>query len=272
MNCTTLQVLRHRPTIARRPSVPSGGRRLLALSAVLVISAWGLQLAAPATAATAATGCKHPFVTSKAFGGRTFGRYYIYNNMWNASGYDVKQTLYACSSDDWHVIATANNDSGNGAVKTYPDIQANFHSVPIRSFSKITSTFAETDPHVGIYEDAYDMWINGEATSSSTEVMIWTENFHQVPGPDFRGAVTIGKRTYDLWASGNSYIAFVATKNFTSGTLNILSFYRYIMSQHWIRSSSVLDAIEYGVEIVSTNSKPADFSFTNFSVTAKWDK
>ena len=36
-------------------------------------------------------------------------------------------------------------------------------------------------PYVGIYEFAYDIWLNGIAGSGSTEVMIWTDNYKQVP-------------------------------------------------------------------------------------------
>ena len=37
------------------------------------------------------------------------------------------------------------------------------------------------EPGTGIYEDAYDIWLNGLATSGSTEVMIWTQNNGQTP-------------------------------------------------------------------------------------------
>jgi hypothetical protein len=48
-----------------------------------------------------------------------------------------------------------------GAVKTCPNVHRDYNDVPIGSFNTITSTFAETSPHVGIYGVAYDIWTNG---------------------------------------------------------------------------------------------------------------
>jgi hypothetical protein len=211
--------------------------------------------------------CTHPqFQTSAAHGGWTDGNYFVSNNMWNASGYQVSQTIYACSYANWYVVANMNNNSGNGAVKTYPNVQETFNNNPaISSFHSISSTFAEKSPHVGIYEDAYDIWINGLATSGSTEVMVWTENFHQSPGGSVAGSASLGGRSYRIWRSGG-YIAFVADTNFTSGTVNLLQVFDYIMAKGWMPANSKLSQIDYGAEIVSTNSAPATFTFSNFSV------
>ncbi len=210
--------------------------------------------------------CTDPsFSTSQPTGGEQSGDYYLYNNMWNASGYSVTQTLYACNYHDWYVVADMNNDSGDGAVKTYPNVQANFNEPKISSFHSITSTFAESSPHVGIYEDAYDIWINGVASSGSTEVMVWTENFHQVPSGSVVATASFGGRGYKVWKSG-SYIAFVADANFTSGSVDLLQIFDWIIAQGWIPASSTLGQICYGVELVSTNSSPATFNFTDFSV------
>jgi Glycosyl hydrolase family 12 len=224
--------------------------------------------AAPATQAPPprSAACTDPsFSTSQPTGGEQSGNYYLYNNMWNASGYSVTQTLYACNYHDWYVVANMNNDSGNGAVKTYPDVQANFSEPKISSFHSITSTFAESSPHVGIYEDAYDIWINGVASSGSTEVMVWTENFHQVPSGSVVATASFGGRGYKVWKSG-SYIAFVADNNFTSGSVDLLQIFDWITAKGWIPATSTLGQICYGVELVSTNSAPATFNFTDFSV------
>jgi Glycosyl hydrolase family 12 len=225
---------------------------------------------ATATPVTSGSGsCAHPqFVTSDPSGMWNLAPYFVFNNMWNASNYAVSQTLYACSYSDWYVVATANNDSGDGAVKTYPNSHRDFDNNPaIDSFQSITSTFAETSPHTGIYEDAYDIWLNGIASSGSTEVMIWTENYHQVPGGSVVGSATFDGRSYTVWKSG-SYIAFVANTNFTSGTVNLLEIFKWIMTQGWIPASSTLGQVDYGAEIVSTNNVPATFTFSDFAVNA----
>lgn len=187
--------------------------------------------------------------------------------MWGISGYSVSQTIYACSYGNWYVTADMNNDNGDGHVKTYPNSQRDFNNTAISSLNSVTSTFAETSPGTGIYEDAYDIWLNGLATSGSTEVMIWTQNNGQRPSGSVVGSVTVGGHSFAVWKSG-SYIAFVANSNFTSGTMNLLAFFQYIISKGWIPSSSTLSQVCYGVELVSTNNAPATFTFSNYSVNA----
>jgi hypothetical protein len=231
--------------------------------------------AAPGGSPTAAAGsgtCTNPsFVTSAQFGMWNLDPYFVYNNMWGISGYNVTQTLYACSYSDWYVVADMNNDSGDGHVKTYPNSHRDFDNEPtISSLNSVTSTFAETSPGTGIYEDAYDIWLNGIATSGSTEVMIWTQNQGQVPSGSVAGTVTLDGRSWTVWrstASGN-YIAFVANSNFTSGTMNLLAYFQYIIGQGWIPGNSTLGQVDYGVELVSTNSVPATFTFSDFTVNA----
>jgi Glycosyl hydrolase family 12 len=219
---------------------------------------------APVTAGSAS--CTNPsFSTSAPDGMWNLSPYFVSNNMWNASGYSVTQTLHACSHSDWYVTATMNNDSGDGAVKTYPNSQRDFNDPQISSLNSVTSTFAETSPRVGIYEDAYDIWLNGLATSGSTEVMIWTENNGQTPSGSVQGSVTFDGRSYTVWKAG-SYIAFVANANFSSGTVNLLAFFQWIIGKGWIPADSTLSQVCYGAELVSTNGVPATFAFSDYSV------
>jgi hypothetical protein len=220
----------------------------------------------PATAGSAS--CTNPsFSTSAPDGMWNLSPYFVSNNMWNASGYSVTQTLHACSHSNWYVTATMNNDSGDGAVKTYPNSQRDFNDPQISSLNSVTSTFAETSPRAGIYEDAYDIWLNGLATSGSTEVMIWTQNNGQTPSGSVEGSVTFDGRTYTVWKAG-SYIAFVANANFSSGTVNLLEFFQWIIGKGWIPADSTLSQVCYGAELVSTNGVPATFSFSDYSVSA----
>lgn len=219
-------------------------------------------------AGVAASCTKPKFQTSDPHGGWNLPPYFVYNNEWQASGYNVSQTLYACSHSSWYVVATMNNDSGDRKVKSYPNSHRDFNSKPpITSFHSIASTFAETSPHVGIYEDAYDIWINGIATSGSTQLMIWNDNHDQVPAGSVVATVSFGGHAYKVWKDG-AFITFEATRNFTSGTMNLLAFFQWIMARGWIPANSTLTQIDYGVELISTNNAPARFTFSNFSVTA----
>jgi hypothetical protein len=212
--------------------------------------------------------CTNPvFMTSDPNGGWNNGGYYVHNNMWNSSAGLGPETLYACSYNNWYVVSNQTNSAG--AVKTYPNVHKNYNDALISSFNVITSTFAESSPHVGIYNVAYDIWTNGIATSGSTELMIWTENFNQVPAGSKVMATTFGGRTYDVWkTSNNHYIAFVPTMVFTSGTIDLLEILRWTIAQGWLASTSTLGQICFGIEIVSTNGANATFYVTDFSITS----
>jgi hypothetical protein len=208
-----------------------------------------------------------PLNPSNPQDGITLGGFYVDTDTWNAAKYQVSQTMYICDYNNWYVVAKMDNSANDGAVKTYPNVHKDFNgNPPISSFSTISSSFAHTAPHVGIYEFAYDMWLNGIASSGSTEVMIWTDNYNQVaPGSPLE-TVTFDGQSYQVHKSG-SYIAFVETKNVTSGTVNLLSFFNHIIAKGWIPATSTVGAIDYGVELVSTNGADATFQVNNFSLT-----
>jgi hypothetical protein len=222
------------------------------------------------TGGSGGTTCTNPvFTTTDVQGLWSDGGYWLMNNKWNAANYPVTQTLYACSYHSWYVVANMNNNTGDGAVKTYPNVHKDYNDVALSTFNSITSTFAETSPHVGIYDVAFDIWINGVATSGSTEIMIWNENYNQVPSGNRAATPTLGGRAYDVYkTSNNGYIAFVPTTVFTSGTIDLLEIFRWVITQGWMPASSTLGAIDFGVEIVSTNSMDATFQFTDFSITS----
>jgi hypothetical protein len=186
--------------------------------------------------------------------------------MWNDEYTLGKETLYACSYDNWYVVSNQKNDEG--AVKTYPNIHKDYNDVKIDTFSSLSSQFAASSPHVGIYNVAYDIWLNGVATDGCTEVMIWTENFHQVPAGEKVATDTVAGVSYAVWKTkNNEYIAFVPETPMTSGTLNIRALFDYLIGKGWLSKTATLGQICYGVEIVSTEGQDATFTFTDFSIT-----
>lgn len=212
--------------------------------------------------------CTAPsFTTSDPNGGWNHGGYYVHNNMWNIAGYQVSETLSACAHDNWYVVAKMDNNKGDGAVKTYPNVHKNYNGAAIASFNHLWSTFAAATPHVGIYNVSYDIWLNGIATAGSNEVMIWTENYNQVPAGRKMETVTLGGRAYDVWkTNSNAYIAFVPAAAVTSGSIDLLEILKWIQSKGWIPANSTLGQICFGIEIVSTNGMDAKFSITDFSI------
>lgn len=208
--------------------------------------------------------CPKPkFTTSDSNGGWSINGYYVHNNMWNASEAGP-ETLYACSHDNWYVTSTQPNTT---SVKTYPNVHKDYDGKAISSFSSLTSTFAATSPHSGIYNVAYDIWLNGLADSRSTEMMIWTDNYKQVPSGDKVATATFDGVKYDVWKTSNSkYLAFVPESPMTSGKLDLLAIFKWTQSKGWLASNATVHQIGYGVEICSTNGKPATFNVTDFSI------
>ena len=206
--------------------------------------------------------CTNPvWSSSQADDGWSTNGYYVHNNMWNDGG--GKQTLKACAYNNWYVTATQPNTT---SVKTYPNVHKDYDNKPLSSFSSLTSTFAAKTPHTGIYNVAYDIWLNGVATEGSTEVMIWTDNYKQVPSGSIQATVSFNGHTYDVYRSDSHYIAFKSRDTQTSGTMNLKAMFDWLMSKGWISRSSTVGQIDYGVEICSTNNEPTTFEFTDFSI------
>jgi glycosyl hydrolase family 12 len=213
--------------------------------------------------------CTDPtFTTSDPNGGQTIDGYYVHNNMWNCGGmYTCTETLSACSYNSFFVIANANDDAHDGAVKSFPNVHKDYQAPAISSFQSITTTFAATSPHVGIYDVAYDIWLNGVASAGSNEIMIWTENFKQVPAGNKVDAVTLGAQAYDVYRTGDGgYVALVPTQVMLSGSIDLLGVFQYLMSKGFLATNSTIGQIDYGVEIVSTDGSDARFDFTDFSI------
>jgi hypothetical protein len=223
-------------------------------------------LAIGLAAAIAHPECVAPaFTTSDPNGGWSNGGYYVHNNMWNRDATLGPETLSACSYKDWYVVSNQVDEAG--AVKTYPNVHKDYANVPIGSFPYLTSTFAAASPHVGIYNVAYDIWLNGVATAGSKEVMIWTENYKQVPAGSKADTVTLGGHSFNVWkTNSNAYFAFVPAAPMTSGTLDLQALFAWLIGKGWIPATSTLGQICFGVEIVSTNGTDAKFTFSDFSI------
>jgi hypothetical protein len=219
--------------------------------------------------------CTHPqFVTSDEDGMWFDGKYVVHNNMWNVSGYSVSETLSACSFRNWKVSATADNGSGDGAVKTYPNVHRDFHNWStgheprLSSFSRIRSTWAARTPHVGIYNAAYDIWLNG--VPGEHEVMIWTENFRQVPAGSQVATVEVSGHRWKVWATDdNSYIAFVPGRRLTRGTLSVKKMLDWLVAQGRLAHDVTLGQICFGFVVVSSDGRPASFKVNDFSVSVR---
>jgi hypothetical protein len=219
-----------------------------------------------------------PVNAGNAQSGVTRGRYYVTNDSWNAGHYSgLSQTLFVCNYNSWYSVSAMNNDSGDGAVKTSPNVQETWYPTPTKlsKWQSITSRFSDvppgSGPKYGIWEWEYDIWLNGLADSNSTEIMIWTYNNGQAPFGSPVGSFTDAGQGYVVYRSPapGRYIAFVSLSDRLSGTVNLTDFFRYVIAKGWMPSSSKLYQICHGIELVSTNGKREKFAVNNFSVTMK---
>ena len=229
----------------------------------------------PTTPPVTSSSCTNPKYTiqqdsNNPQNGITIGKFYIDTDTWNAANYHLAQTMYVCDYNNWYVVANM-NDTGDGAVKTYPDVHEDFTNSPkISSFNTITSSYAHVAPSAGNWDFAYDIWINGVASSGSTELMIWTQAMGKqadaIKSYPSLGTVTLNGITYNVHHNGKGYIALEMLPYKASETINLKEVFTYIISKGLIPSGSTLGAIDYGVEIVSTNGTNQTFKVTNFSL------
>ncbi|WP_225439797.1 GH12 family glycosyl hydrolase domain-containing protein [Amycolatopsis eburnea] len=220
-----------------------------------------------APSVTPARNCGTPeFTTSDPDGGWSDGGYYVHNNMWNA-GEAGPETLRACAYDNWYVDSVQPDST---SVKTYPNVHKDINDQngkPFNDYSVIKSTFAGRGPGVGIYDVAYDLWLNGVGDGKGvSELMVWTENRKQVPAGDKLTTYTAGGFTYDVWAEDEGYVAFVSRTTQYSGTVDLKAMIAWAIGKGLIPANPTVNQIGYGIEFCSTGGGKARFTLTDFSV------
>ncbi|MFI6673925.1 hypothetical protein [Kribbella sp. NPDC050470] len=217
----------------------------------------------PTSTSSPSKSCTSPVWTTTSSNnqgeGRTFGAYYVHNNMWNND--NGTYTLGACSWDNWWVDVTQPLPGDKG-VQAYPNVHKDYDDVPL---SKIKSAkFAATTPAncaSCIYNVAFDAWI-GDGLNN--ELMIWTDNKGQVPAGRKVGTVTFGGFTYDVWHQ-DGYTAYVSQVTQKSGTMPLADFFNDMVKRGWAPKATTWQ-VDYGVEVVSTGNTKQRFSFTDFSI------
>jgi cell division septation protein DedD len=217
----------------------------------------------PTSTGSPVKSCTNPVWTTTSSNnqgeGRTFGAYYVHNNMWNND--NGTYALGACSFDNWYVDVTQPLPGDKG-VQAYPNVHKDYDDVPL---SKIQSAkFAATTPancSACIYNVAFDAWI-GDGLNN--ELMIWTDNKGQVPAGRKVGTVAFGGFTYDVWHT-DGYTAYVSQVTQKSGTMPLASFFNDMVNRGWAPKATTWQ-VDYGVEVVSTGNTKQRFSFTDFSI------
>jgi hypothetical protein len=246
------------------PGVPSRRTALVAATVVVVLAGVlaGRFLGRPEDAAVGLGPCTDPVFTTSADVGWTSNGFSVDQNMWNnAAG---TQTLHVCSHRSWYVTAT---QPDTPSVKVYPNVHRDFDEPRIDSLSQLRSGYGSAGPGRGVYEYAYDIWLNGVVTPGSTEIMIWTDNHGNTLHVPWRGTFSSRGRSYAVWRAGH-FIAFVGPDT-SSGDVDLLAFFRYVVARGWMAAESTLSQVDFGVEICSTDNSRAEFGVTDFSLVAR---
>jgi hypothetical protein len=212
-------------------------------------------------------GCGTPeFTTSDPDGGWSTGGYYVHNNMWNAEEAGP-ETLRACAYDNWYVDSRQDDTT---SVKTYPNVHKDIdgqRGAPFDGYAVLGSTFAGRGPGTGIYDVAYDLWLNGVGDGDGvTELMVWTENREQQPAGDEVTTYSAGTATYDVWTD-DGYVAFVSRATQYSGSVDLKAMIAWAIGQGFVPPNPTVNQIGYGIEFCSTGGSEARFTLTDFSVT-----
>ncbi|MFC9689731.1 hypothetical protein ACFTSF_14405 [Kribbella sp. NPDC056951] len=213
--------------------------------------------------------CTKPTWTTTATGnqgeGRTYGQYYVHNNMWN--NHNGTYTMAVCNYNSWYEDVTQSRPGDNG-VQAYPNVHKDYNDFPL---AKIQSAkFAATAPSCTgcIYNVAFDVWIND---GFSNELMIWTQNHGQTPAGTKVGTTTIGGQAYEVWKAGGTtkpggIFTYKSVNSQTSGTMPLQAFFKDLEARKWIPANSTTWQVDYGVEVVSTNNTKQRFTFNDFSI------
>jgi hypothetical protein len=213
------------------------------------------------------------FSTSAPLGQLVSGDYLVNNNVFSKDA--GIQTLNVYGPDSWYVVADhSRTDVPPGSIKSYPDTQRNFTDRTIDSFKTITAAYDMTNPTVGEWDAAFDIWINGIGSKSTAEVMVWTDHRYNGVLPP-KNAVnkvttTIDGQGYIAWrrknGNGGDYIALVMNPLKPAGTVDLLKIFKWLVSIGWLKGTDKVAAIEYGVEIANTAGGPQTFRLNNYQL------
>jgi hypothetical protein len=176
-------------------------------------------------------------------------------------------TLRACGYNNWRVEASGLSGT---SVKAYPNVHEDINNPKGLHFdtrSTITGTFAGRGPGAGIYDVAWDIWLNGVGNGPGvSEVMVWTENLKQVPAGESVDSYEAGGQTYDVWTDHQGYLAFVARTTMYSGSIDIRAMIAWAINRGYVPPNPTVNQIGYGIELCSTDSSVQRFSVTDFSL------
>lgn len=188
--------------------------------------------------------------------------YTLGNDVWGSGA--GPQTIWANSSSNWGVWSQQPATNG---VKSYPHAEYDFNR-SLSAIGRISSSFNVSVPGSGVYNTAYDIWLNNYAY----EVMLWMNEKSAGPLGSYSQTVSVGGYTWRLYSGSNgsnTVYSFVNTGQSSSGTVDVLAALNWLQHNGWFGgSTATLGNVQFGWEISSTGNTGTNFTTNSYSVSA----
>jgi hypothetical protein len=125
----------------------------------------------------------------------------------------------------------------------------------VSQISSATSSISYSYPGSGIYDAAYDIWLDPTPKKDAVnkqEVMIWFNHQGPIqPVGSKTATATIGGRTWDIWTGNNGMndvVSYVAPAPIPSWNFSILDFVKDTKTRGNVTDSWYLTSIQAGFE------------------------
>jgi hypothetical protein len=225
------------------------------------LGAAGLLLAS-SVVAIAAGGTAHADTQiCDKFGSTTIqNRYNVMNNVWGA---DTAQCINTTNTG--FAVTAKHQKPTNGAPASYTAIYYGCHynncspgtnlPMQVSQISSATSNISFSYPSNGVYNAAYDIWLDPASKKdgeNKQELMIWFNRQGSIrPYGSRTGSATVGGRTWEVWTGSAAYrnvISYFAPSPITSWNFNILDFINATKTRTKVTNSWYLTSIQAGFE------------------------
>jgi hypothetical protein len=226
-----------------------------------VLATAGVLLASSAVAVAAGGTAYADTKTCDTFGSTTIqNRYIVMNNRWGA---DTAQCIDVTNGG--FAVAADHSKPTNGAPASYPAIYTGCHytncspgtnlPMQVSQISSATSSISYSYPGSGVYDAAYDIWLDPAPKKDGVnqqELMIWFNRQGSIqPVGSRTGSATIGGRTWEVWSGNNgsnNVVSYVAPSPIESWKFGVLDFINDTKTRTGVTDSWYLTSIQAGFE------------------------
>jgi cellulose 1,4-beta-cellobiosidase len=195
------------------------------------------------------------------FGSTTIqDRYIVMNNRWGA---DTAQCINV--TNHGFAITADHHKRTNGAPASYTAVYSGCHynncssgtnlPMQVSQISSATSSVTFSYPGRGVYDAAYDIWLDPTPKkdgANQQELMIWFNHRGPIHPVGSRVAsATIGGRGWEVWTGNNGsndVVSYVARSPINSWDFSVLDFVNDTKTRSKVTNSWYLTSIQAGFE------------------------